>query len=92
MIQFGFAGEVSIAHTGGSVYHSEKAKGLIPGQMPGVKPSPEALAGKELGNKLHFAQWLVYSTTLWILKASLLVLYMRLTVSRPLIILNMTVL
>jgi hypothetical protein len=33
------------------------------------------------GQKLHFAMWNAYGATLWLLKASLLVLYMRLTVS-----------
>jgi hypothetical protein len=50
-------------------------------QNPGVKPSPEALNIMATGNKFHFAQWIVYSSTLWILKSSLLVLYIRLTVS-----------
>lgn len=50
-------------------------------QNPGVKPSPEALNIMATGNKYHFAQWIVYSSTLWILKSSLLVLYIRLTVS-----------
>lgn len=31
------------------------------------------------GAKYHFSLWIVYASTLWLLKASLLVLYMRLT-------------
>ncbi|KAG9252016.1 uncharacterized protein F5Z01DRAFT_245365 [Emericellopsis atlantica] len=75
----GFAGMAGIAFVGGSMYHKEMAGGMLPEQRPGEKPSAEALAIRVKGNKLHFAQWVVYATTLWTLKSSLLVLYMRLT-------------
>jgi hypothetical protein len=67
------------------MYYTEKANGQLPTQMPGVKPTPEMLEIRAMGNKYHFAQWIVYSSTLWILKASLLVLYTRLTVGQSLL-------
>ena len=33
-----------------------------------------------MGKKYHFAQWPLYTATLWLLKTSLMFLYMRLTV------------
>lgn len=46
----------------------------------GKPPTPEMLELIKMGDTYHFAQWIAYSSTLWLLKASLLVLYMRLTV------------
>lgn len=58
-------------------------KTLADQMSSGEPPSPEAMKLIALGDTYHFVQWIAYSSTLWILKASLLVLYMRLTVGHP---------
>ncbi|KFH45869.1 hypothetical protein ACRE_033150 [Hapsidospora chrysogenum ATCC 11550] len=74
-----FSGELGIAHIGGSMFYKAKAAGQLLAQTGTALPNPAGSKTRELALKLHFALSFLYTTTLWLLKASLLTLYLRLT-------------
>ncbi|CAH0042289.1 unnamed protein product [Clonostachys rhizophaga] len=71
--------QVMIAYKGGTLYRSRSTTGALAEQQEWLEPNSPPLLIRAQGSKYHLASWPLYATTLWLLKASVLVLYMRLT-------------
>ncbi|KAH7324372.1 hypothetical protein B0I35DRAFT_160739 [Stachybotrys elegans] len=67
-----------IAHTGGTLYYSTVAR-RPPNANPFPPPGSPAHPIWIRGVRLHISSWFMYTSTLWTLKISLLLLYLRLT-------------
>ncbi|KFA65848.1 hypothetical protein S40285_04659 [Stachybotrys chlorohalonatus IBT 40285] len=64
-----------IAHTGGTLYYGSER----PERHPAPPPDHPNYSIWVSGAQLHIASWFMYASTLWLLKLSLLFLYLRLT-------------
>ncbi|KAI9163572.1 hypothetical protein HJFPF1_05189 [Paramyrothecium foliicola] len=77
----GFAAEGALAYTLGSVAHGLANNSMSDAARAALQESSAEYQQRIKGSRIHLAGWSIYSVSLWALKASWLVFYLRLTQS-----------